>query len=485
MPSHRKLVPVILSGGSGTRLWPLSRDARPKQFLGLVDPRVPLIEETIRRVLDTQTFHAPVMIGNADHRFLLAEQMHACGFSAPDILIEPVTRNTAAAIAVAALHLRARYGDALMLVLPTDHVIGDREAFLSGVSQAAQAAEKGYLVTFGITPHRAETGYGYIRLGAPIGKGKQAYAIDAFVEKPDAETAKRLLATGGYVWNSGMFVFPVGLLLKELAAWQPALLAHCERALAESVQDLDFLRLGEAAFRATDDISIDYALMEKTQSAAVVPLECGWSDTGAWDMLWNIAPKNADGNVTFGECYLEDSRDCYVRSESGAAVATLGVENLVVIATKDAVMVAAKDKAQSLKPLVAQMKEQRPELVRENARVFRPWGSYESLHAGERFQVKRLTVKPGQKLSLQMHHHRAEHWIVVSGAGRMTSDDVTRLVTENQSFYVPCGAVHSIENPGKIDLEIIEVQSGAYLGEDDIVRFQDRYGRAAVQLPKP
>ncbi|HCM83206.1 MAG TPA: mannose-1-phosphate guanylyltransferase/mannose-6-phosphate isomerase [Alphaproteobacteria bacterium] len=478
MPSnHQKIVPVILSGGTGTRLWPLSRDNHPKQFIGIMDVKTPIIQETIVRILDDNLFHQPLMVGNDAHRFMLAEQMKRCGIAEPKIIIEPSAHNTAPAITAAALYVQQHYGNALMLILPTDHIIGDTDAFLDGIHRAASAAQKGYLVTFGIQPDHPETGYGYIQRGNEISDRKNTFQVSSFAEKPDAATAERFLAEGNYLWNSGMFMFPAELMLDEMQNLQPDLVDACREALSASTQDNNFIRLQESAFERTKNISIDYALMEATRRAAVVALDCGWSDTGAWDLLWSVSPKDGNGNAVFGECYTLDSHDCYMRSENGPAIATLGVDNLVVIATKDAVMVTHKDKAQSLKKMVAHVRQRNPDLVQENQRVYRPWGAYERIHGGERFQVKRLTVKPGEKLSLQMHYHRAEHWIVVAGTARMTCDDITKVVTENESFYIPCGSVHSIENSGKINLDIIEVQTGSYLGEDDIVRLSDIYGR--------
>jgi len=477
MPEN-KIVPVILSGGSGTRLWPMSRDSYPKQFLGVVNSATPIIQDTINRVTNTQLFHPPLMIGKDAHRFLLAEHMKKCGIEHPDIIIEPCARNTAPAITAAALYIRQHYGNALMLVLPTDHHMDeDNASFIEAVNNAAKVAAKGYLVTFGISPTHPETGYGYIRRGQAVKDSDHTFEIAAFIEKPELEKAKDFVSNGEYFWNSGMFIFPSNLFLEEMRSLQPQLVASCEQALLKSAKDLDFIRLDEKSFSGAPEISIDYALMEHTKRAAVVALDCGWSDTGAWDLLWQISPKDKNGNAIIGEGYALDSKDCYMRSENGPSITTFGVDNLVVIATKDAVMVADKEKAHSLKKLIAHLKKLKPELIRDNYRTYRPWGMYENIHVGNRFQVKRLTVKPGQKLSLQMHQHRAEHWIVVSGTGKMTCDDITKMVTENQSFYVPLGGVHSIENPGKINLEIIEVQSGAYLGEDDIVRYEDKYGR--------
>lgn len=471
----KKIVPVILSGGSGSRLWPLSRESHPKQFIGVLDVKTPIIQETIRRVQDAERFHPPLVIGNNAHRFLLAEQLKACGIGAPEILIEPCVRNTAPAIATAALYIQQKYGDALMLVLPTDQVIADAPAFHEAVGRAASMAQSGYLVTFGVVPAHAETGYGYIRQGQKL--AEQVFAIDAFVEKPDADIAQGFIASGNYCWNSGMFLFSAAKVIDEFEQLQPALLKCCKNALAGSTKDLDFIRLMEEAFCAAPDVSIDYGLMEHTKRGAVVSLDCGWSDTGSWDLLWKLSRRDASNNVSIGECHLIDTKDCYVRSESGPTIATMGVEGLIIIATKDAVLVADKRKAQSIKELVDRLKKNHPELVSSNRRMYRPWGMYENIDIGGRYQVKHITVKPGGKLSLQKHKHRAEHWVVVTGTAQVFCDGNTCMLSEDQSIYIPQGSMHRIENAGGHDLEIIEVQTGNYLGEDDIVRFDDQYGR--------
>jgi mannose-1-phosphate guanylyltransferase/mannose-6-phosphate isomerase len=473
------IVPVILSGGSGTRLWPMSREDRPKQFCGLLNPASSLMEDTISRVADTTLFHPPVILGNHAHRFLIAEKLAQAGVVDSHIIVEPCIRNTAPAIAAAALYIADRYGDALMLVLPTDQAILNCDAFLTGVEQAAKVAQKGYLVTFGIKPGYAETGYGYIRKGESL-DSNQAFKVAEFVEKPSSETAESYIATGDYFWNSGMFVFPAKLMLEELKQCQPDVVEACQEAIAKSVTDKEYTCLDEQAFNNAPVISIDYALMERTRKSALVPLDCGWSDTGAWESLWRISPKDNRDNVAIGECHLVESDNCYIRNERGPVIATYGVDNLVIVATRDAVLVARKDNAHSLKTLVEHVRKTNPKLVAENCRVYRPWGMYESVNSGQRYQVKCIHVKPGEKLSLQMHYHRAEHWVVVSGTAKVVCDDKESILTENQSVYIPYGSVHRIENPGKIDLEIIEVQSGAYLGEDDIVRFEDQYGRLSA-----
>lgn len=479
MAQHQqKIVPVILSGGSGSRLWPLSRDLFPKQFIGVIDQKTPLIRETLQRIEDKTVFYPPLLIGNEAHRFLLSEELNKSGFDNANIIIEPYARSTAPAIAVAALLAEERYGETYLLVLPTDHAIKYLPGFKRGVAQALQTAMQNYLVTFGVEPLHAETGYGYIKRGKVVSGLKNTYQIASFVEKPSTEKAEAFIASKEYFWNSGMFLLPTTLLLEEMEKWQPGLLHICRQSIMHRSKDLSFIRLDADSFRTATDISIDYAIMEKTHRAAVVDLDCGWSDTGAWDLLWKLAEHDKMGNATIGKCYIEASKNNYIRNERGPAIATLGVEDLVIVSTKDAVLVADKNHAQSLKNLTSRIRKEEPDLIYTNRHVFRPWGMYENIHEGSRFQVKRLTVKPGEKLSIQMHHHRSEHWIVVSGTGRMSSGDFTKLVTENESFYVPCGAVHSIENPGKINLDIIEVQVGSYLGEDDIVRFEDRYGRS-------
>lgn len=467
------LVPVILSGGSGTRLWPLSRELHPKQFLPLVGDRT-MVQDTVARLQGLEAA-APIVVCNAHHRFLVAEQLRAAGTPAAQIILEPVGRNTAPAVAIAALAaLAASAGeDAHLLVMPADHCLRDVEAFQAAVRVGATAAAAGHLVTFGVVPTAAETGYGYIRRAAGPGP---AYPIAEFVEKPDAARAASYLASGDYLWNSGMFLFSARRYLEELATFHPTMLAACEAAYDGAHRDLDFVRLGVEEFARCPGDSIDYAVMEKTRSAVVVPLEAGWSDVGSWSSLHDSLPADAAGNVTRGDVVTTDTIGCYLYS-SERLVATVGLVDHVVVETKDAVLVAPKNRVQDVKTLVAQLKaadRSEPSLHRE---VFRPWGSYDSVDQGDRFQVKRLVVNPGATLSLQMHHHRAEHWIVVSGTAEITCDDRVFLLSENQSTYIPVGARHRIRNPGRVPLHIIEVQSGSYLGEDDIVRFEDNYGR--------
>jgi mannose-1-phosphate guanylyltransferase/mannose-1-phosphate guanylyltransferase/mannose-6-phosphate isomerase len=467
--------PVILSGGSGTRLWPLSRAALPKQLLPLASDKS-LLQETVLRVGGLAAAGAPLMVANAEHRFMIAEQMRTIGVTPAAIVLEPVGRNTAPAIAVAASMLAASDPEALMLVLPADHLIRDTAAFHDAIRRAAQAAATGRLVTFGIVARAPETGYGYIRRGDPLAGVDGAFAVSAFVEKPDTETARGYVTQGDYFWNSGMFLFRAGDFLAELDRLRPDILAPSRAALDAASRDLDFLRLDPAAFEACPAESVDYAVMEHTDRAAVVPADIGWNDIGAWSALWEVGEKDADGNVVRGDVMLEAATNNLVRAEN-RMVAALGVSDLVIVETADAVLVARRDQVQDVKKLVDRMKAEKRCEHMLHKQVFRPWGWYEGIDEGDRFQVKRIMVKPGEKLSLQMHHHRAEHWIVVSGTARVTRGDSVELLTENQSTYIPLGTTHRLENPGKIDLHMIEVQSGAYLGEDDIVRFEDVYRR--------
>jgi mannose-1-phosphate guanylyltransferase/mannose-6-phosphate isomerase len=467
--------PVILSGGSGTRLWPMSRSLYPKQLLALVGERS-LLQQTAQRVIGAPEFAAPLIIANEEHRFIIAEQLREIG-AAPDALVlEPVGRNTAPAACVAALRLAASDPDALMLVMPSDHVIGDLGAFRRATERAAAAARAGHLVTFGITPERAETGYGYIARGAPTRGCEGAFAVTGFVEKPDAATAEGYLASGDHFWNSGIFLFPVGVYLAELERLRPEMLAGCKEALAGARTDSDFIRLDKAAFARCPSDSIDYAVMEHTNRAAVVPVGMGWSDLGSWDALWEIGAKDECGNALSGNVVAEATRNCYLRSEAGL-VAAIGVEDIVVVATDDAVMVAPRSRTQEVRTLVTRLRAERRDEADALSTVHRPWGTYRALHNGHRVQVKHIMVRPGAKLSLQMHHHRAEHWVVVQGTAKIVRGNEELILTEDQSTYIPLGTAHRLENPGKIPLHVIEVQSGSYLGEDDIVRFEDHYGR--------
>jgi len=474
------LTPLILSGGSGTRLWPLSREMYPKQLLPLIGKRT-MLQETAARVSGLPDLAAPIVVCNESHRFMVAEQMRECGTSPQAIILEPVGRNTAPAVAVAALVAldRARKSkggndaDPILLVLPADHVIRDVSAFQSAVVSGSAAAAEGKLVTFGVVPDRAETGYGYIRRASGDGP---TYPVQQFVEKPDAATAKAYVESGEYYWNSGMFMFRARVYLAELKRHAPAMLSACEDAVAAATRDLDFTRLPAAEFGACPSDSIDYAVMEKTDSAMVVPLDAGWSDVGSWSALQDALPRDEKGNVVTGDVLVEDSSGCYLHSTS-RLIGAVGLTDHVVVETRDAVLVAPRDRVQDVKSLVTHLKAQGRGESALHREVFRPWGSYDSIDHGDRFQVKRLVVKPGATMSLQLHHHRAEHWIVVSGTAQITRGEETFLLGENESTYIPVGTKHRIANPGKVVLHIIEVQSGSYLGEDDIVRFEDAYGR--------
>ena len=478
------IIPVVLSGGSGTRLWPLSREQFPKQLLPLTGGGETMLQATVARTVGLPGVGAPVVVCNEAHRFMVAEQLRQAGVEGTRIVLEPIGRNTAPAIALAAhaaLGAAAASGDAadsgpLLLVLPADHVVRDVAAFQAAVRAALPAAAAGRLVTFGVVPEAPETGYGYIRRAAVAGASGGVYPIDRFVEKPDLATAQGFLASGEYYWNSGMFLFGARRYLRELETQAPDIAAAVTAAFGAAKGDLDFLRIDAEAFAACRSDSIDYAVMEKTREAVVVPLAAGWSDVGSWSSLHAAVESDVDGNVLRGDVIAEDTRDSFVFSES-RLVATVGLDSHVVVETKDAVLVAPRDRVQDVKALVARIKAAGRSEHSLHREVFRPWGSYDSVESGERYQVKRLSVNPGASMSLQLHHHRAEHWIVVSGTARITRNDEVFLLEENESTFIPLGAKHRIENPGKIPLHIIEVQSGSYLGEDDIVRFEDRYGR--------
>lgn len=467
--------PVILSGGAGSRLWPLSRSLFPKQLLALAGEQS-LIQDTVLRVRGGE-FAAPLIICNVEHRFLIAEQMRETAITPEAIVLEPVGRNTAPAAAIAALMIAEKDPDGVMLLMPADHIVRNSTAFLQAVGHAVLAAKRGHLVTFGITPDSPETGYGYIRRGAALNGVQECFSVARFVEKPDAATAAGYVATGEYGWNSGMFVFKAKSFLAELERLEPELLAHCRAALANGKQDLDFFRLEEASFAGVKSISIDYAVMERTDKAAMVPVEMGWSDIGSWESLWSASARDASGNAVKGDVLQHGTRNSYLRSE-GPLVATVGLEDVVVVATQDAVLVSHKDASQDVKRIVEQLEAQGRELHTTHRKVFRPWGSYEGIDNGDGFQVKHIIVNPGAKLSLQMHHKRAEHWIVVSGLAQVTCDDRVFPLKQNESTYIPLGSRHRLENTGSEPLHLIEVQSGSYLGEDDIVRFEDTYGRS-------
>ena len=467
--------PVILSGGSGTRLWPMSRTLYPKQLLTLLG-RDSLLQQTVRRVVDDVRFAAPVLVANEEHRFIIAEQLREIDLVPSALLLEPIGRNTAPAACVAALVLSESEPNPLMLVMPSDHTIGDAEAFRAAVDLAATAASSGGLVSFGISPERAETGYGYIRRGEAF-ETEGAFAIAEFVEKPGPEQAKQYVASGEYLWNSGIFLFPARLYIDELERLRPTMVAACRRALTEGRQESDFIRLDKDAFSLCDSDSIDYAVMEKTRRAVVVPIAMGWTDIGSWDALWEMSSKDHKGNSIEGNVIAEDTRNCYLRSDAGL-VAAIGIEDLVVVGTADAVMVAPRKRTQEVKTLVARLVKECRDEADALPTVHRPWGSFTSLHNGHRVQVKHIVVKPGGKLSLQMHHHRAEHWVVVQGTAKIRRGEEEMMLCEDQSTYIPIGTAHRLENPGKIPLHLIEVQSGSYLGEDDIVRLEDSYGRS-------
>lgn len=468
------ITPVILSGGSGTRLWPYSRTLYPKQFLPLVSEQT-MLQETVNRLLafnqDTVPTSSPVVICNEEHRFMVAEQLRAIAIKSNDIILEPFGRNTAPAVALAALI----HPEALFLVLPADHVIKNISAFESAVSIAAEQAQKDKLVTFGIVPSVPETGYGYIKKGTDIQNG--ICEVAQFVEKPDQSTAEDYLSSNNYLWNSGMFLFKATRYIEELKKYNPDMVIACEQAVNRSEKDQDFTRIDAEAFEKCSDDSIDYAVMEHTEDAVVVPLDADWSDVGSWSSLWEISEKDTEGNVLKGDVLIQDTEDCYLQSDR-KLIATIGLKHTVVVETDDAIMVANKDAVQDVKSIVNILKQKGRSECSIHRKVFRPWGYYDSIDGGERFQVKRIIVNPGAQLSAQMHHHRAEHWIVVKGTAKVLCGEKTMLLSENQSTYIPLGEVHRLSNPGKFPLEIIEVQSGSYLGEDDIVRLDDKYGRS-------
>jgi mannose-1-phosphate guanylyltransferase / mannose-6-phosphate isomerase len=475
------ILPVVLSGGSGTRLWPLSREQYPKQLLPLVGDES-LLQATVQRLDGLAALAEPLLICNEQHRFIVAEQVRQLGRQGA-VLLEPMGRNTAPALTLAALWGLSQGGDPVLVVMPADHVILDGDAFRDSVRTALTLAETGLAVTFGITPDCPETGYGYIQQGKPLAGTAHAYSLARFVEKPDQATAQRYLESGDYLWNSGIFVLKASTWRNAIGLCRPDILTACEAALASASTDGDFVRVATEAFAACPADSIDYAVMEKIAAgvaglpeAAVIPLSAGWSDVGSWDSLWKVLPKDSDGNAHRGDVMLHETTGTLAFSES-RLVACVGVRDLVVVETPDAVLVAHKDHTQDVKKIAEQLKRSTRGEAHSHRKVHRPWGWYDGIDAGERFQVKRIVVKPGGTLSLQMHHHRAEHWIVVRGTARVTRGDEVMLVSENESTFIPLGVKHRLENPGKLPLEMIEVQSGSYLGEDDIVRFDDHYGR--------
>jgi mannose-1-phosphate guanylyltransferase/mannose-6-phosphate isomerase len=486
-------IPVILCGGAGTRLWPVSRQLYPKQFLPLTS-KYTMLQETMLR-LDGLNGSTPSVVCNEEHRFLVAEQLRNMDITDATIVLEPEGRNTAPAVTLAALQCLERMrhfernsadneadldDDPLMLVLPADHHVADPAAFQKAIMQALPAARGGRLVTFGITPQRPETGYGYIEHGDPLpgtyGNDGEVFYIKGFTEKPAAEVAQRFIQQGSHLWNAGIFMFRAGVFLAELRHLAPEILSWCEQAMAGAERDLDFIRPNGASFGANPSISIDHAIMEHTSRGAVVQLDAGWSDIGSWDALADLSPTDESDNVINGDVIKIDTRNSLLRSE-GRLLAAIGLENMIVVETSDAVLVAQRDKVQNVRDIVAELEHQGRSETRQHRRVYRPWGYYDCMEQGGRYQVKHITLKPGTGISLQQHHHRAEHWIVVSGTARVTCGDKVSMITENQSTYIPVGEVHRLENPGLIDLELIEVQSGSYLGEDDIVRLQDDYKR--------
>ncbi|WNO61869.1 mannose-1-phosphate guanylyltransferase/mannose-6-phosphate isomerase [Rheinheimera sp. MMS21-TC3] len=471
------MIPVILSGGSGTRLWPLSRAKKPKQFLPLLNDKS-MLQNTVLRLQGLAGLQQPMVICNEDHRFMVAEQFRELAQGTPTILLEPQGRNTAPAIAVAALQALKVDTDPVLLVLAADHAIKNIPAFHQAIDLALPAAEAGKLVTFGIVPTSAHTGYGYIKQGQSLqdSVSKNVYAVEAFQEKPDAATAQQFINAGNYFWNSGMFMFKASTFLTELSQFSPDILAAAKQALALAKADLDFIRLDYDAFTASPSDSIDYAVMEKSANAVMVSLDAGWSDVGSWDSLWQIMAKDNSGNASRGDVLLEQCSNSYINAEE-RLVTVIGLDDVIVVETKDAVLVANKAHIQGVKNIVSKLQSYGRSEVEFHREVFRPWGKYDSVTDGARFQVKHITVKPGAKLSVQKHHHRAEHWVVVKGTALVRNGDKEFLVSEDESTYIPLGTIHSLENPGKIPLELIEVQSGSYLGEDDIIRYEDKYGR--------
>jgi mannose-1-phosphate guanylyltransferase / mannose-6-phosphate isomerase len=473
------IYPVILSGGSGTRLWPLSRAMYPKQFIRFFnDQDASFLGATVRRLGVNDGFQRPLLLCNNDHRFLVKQEIEQAGIQPKSIILEPVARNTAAAIAVAALEVANENPGGILVVMPSDHVIEDEARFLDAVRRAAKVAANGKLVLFGVKPTSAHTGYGYIRQGKSLdGSSNTAFHVDAFFEKPDSATATGYLQAGTYFWNSGIFVLHARTFIEELGRLQPRVLDAAKQAIVKSVEDLGFVRLDRAAFSQAPNISVDYAVMEHTSAAAMIPIDVGWNDVGSWSSLWDIAPRDKQGNYAHGDAILEDSTNCYVHSEK-ALVSTIGVNNLVIVDTPDALLVADKSRAQDVSKVVAKLRQSGRKEQEQHVRNFRPWGYFETLNVAGRFQVKLLHVNPGGKLSMQMHHHRSEHWIVVQGTAKVVIGDIEKLVRENESVYIFATQWHRLENPGKVPVEIIEVQIGTYLGEDDIVRTDDIYHRA-------
>jgi mannose-1-phosphate guanylyltransferase/mannose-1-phosphate guanylyltransferase/mannose-6-phosphate isomerase len=476
MSIQRLIIPVLLSGGTGSRLWPLSREAFPKQLLSLAGEKT-MLQQTALRVADRSEFGPLLVIGNTEHRFMIAEQLRQLGTEGASIVLEPVGRNTAPAAVVAALAAQAVDPDAMILLMPADHVVQDVAAFREAVRRGAAAAARGSFVLFGIRPTEPATGYGYIEIGDELADAKGVHRVSSFVEKPQLDVAQKYLASQRFLWNGGIFLLPATEFLAEVERLAPDILEAAGAAFRNAERDLDFLRLEPDAFGRSPSVSIDYAVMEKTDRATVVPASFGWTDVGSWSSLWEIGEKDAGGNVLVGDVVAEGVTNSYLRSD-GPLVATLGVDDVIVVATNDAVLVVSKDQDQNVKRIVEKLKAEGREAATLAQQVHRPWGFYQSVHTGDRFQVKRITVNPGAKLSLQKHFHRAEHWVVVNGTALVTRDDETILLRENESVFLPLGCVHRLENPGKVPLNLIEVQSGTYLGEDDIVRIEDVYARS-------
>ena len=475
MSKHQAIIPVILSGGSGTRLWPLSRKMYPKQFIPLRQQRS-LFQDTIKRVMAlADGIQAPIVVCNEEHRFMAAEQLRLEAVLDAEIILEPAGRNTAPAIALAAYCAQQRDPQAIMLVLPADHVMHDQAAFAQAIATAMRCAEQDFMVTFGVTPTRPETGYGYIQAGAAMFQ-EQAYRVAKFVEKPALEVAQEYLESGLYAWNSGMFMFKAASYIEQLQQHQPDIAQFTLAAYQAQHRDLDFIRIDPHPFKQCQSESIDYAVMEKTSQAMLVPLNCHWSDVGSWHALWESLELDDNNNASSGDVILQDCEGCMVHS-SHRLVTAIGLRDIVIAETSDALLITPRSEAQKVKSLTQTLQATQRKEANTHLKVYRPWGEYESVDHAERFQVKRITVKPGERLSLQKHHHRAEHWIVVNGTARVTCGDKEFLLAENESTYIPIGEVHRLENPGKIPLELIEVQSGSYLGEDDIERFEDKYGR--------
>lgn len=472
------MTPVVLSGGIGSRLWPLSRGMYPKQLLALADAELSMLQQTILRVEDISDIEPAVIVCNEEHRFMVGEQLQQIDQSDAVILLEPEGRNTAPAIALAAFHVARMSPQEVMLVMPADHVIGDQAGFQQAIQVASEQAKEGGLVTFGIVPHGPETGYGYIKAGSKL--AEQLFAVSEFKEKPSQDVAQQYFESGDYYWNGGIFIFTAESYLDELKEYSPQVYAAAERAYEGSQTDLDFLRVDSEAFSASPSISVDYAVMEKTNRAYVVPLDVGWNDVGSWSALWDVSEKDQDGNAIQGDALLHDTSNTHIYAEN-KLVAAVGVQDMIIVATDDAVMVTTRDAAQNVKKIVERLKDLNRSQAVHHRKVYRPWGWYDSVDAGDRFQVKRILVKPGARLSVQMHHHRAEHWVVVKGKAEVLNGEKTFILEENQSTYIPIGVTHALKNPSTEEpLEIIEVQSGSYLGEDDIVRFDDNYGRAGT-----